>query len=282
MAGPRRTLVIGDVHGCLAELDALLRAADHAPRRDRLVFLGDLLDRGPDPVGVLRRARELRAECVLGNHEERHLRFAAHEARRRHDRAYRIPMRPFAGRRAAEHARLTHDDLLWLAALPRILTLGGGWVAVHAGLVPGRALQEQPPDWTMRLRYVDAKGNPVPRARGDAGEPGVRRWAEAWRGPESVVYGHFPQRLDEPKRDEPAPGVVCLGIDTGCVYGGRLTALVLPGAEIVQVPSTVHAPRTLEPEPEVDAAEGTEPSGAAPPRGSRSAARARGPRPSRT
>jgi bis(5'-nucleosyl)-tetraphosphatase (symmetrical) len=74
----------------------------------------------------------------------------------------------------------------------------------------------------------------------------VRRWAEAWTGPENVVYGHFPQRLDLPKRDEPAPRVVCLGIDTGCVYGGRLTALVLPTGEIVQVPSRLRPARALQ------------------------------------
>lgn len=147
-------------------------------------------------------------------------------------------MRPFDGRRAAEHARLGRDDLLWLAGLPRVIGLGYGWVAVHAGFVPRLPVHAQPSEWTIRLRYVDAAGNPVPRHRGDAREPGVRRWAEAWTGPESVVYGHFPQRLDLPKRDEPVPGVVCLGIDTGCVYGGRLTAFILPGEEIVQVPST--------------------------------------------
>jgi bis(5'-nucleosyl)-tetraphosphatase (symmetrical) len=237
MTGPRRTVVVGDVHGCLAELDELLAMAEIAQGRDRLVFLGDLLDRGPDPVGVLRRVRELGAECVLGNHEEKHLRYAAHEARRRTDPLYRNPMRRFDARRAAEHARLTHDDLLWLAGLPRFVTLDRRWVAVHAGFVPRVRVSAQPPDWTIRLRYVDASGAPVPRVRGDAGEPGVRRWPEAWTGPECVVYGHFPQRLDLPKRDEPAPGVVCLGIDTGCVYGGRLSALVLPSEEIVQVPS---------------------------------------------
>lgn len=237
MVEPRRTLVVGDVHGCLVEMEELLARASYAPGEDRLVFLGDLLDRGPDPVGVLRRVRQLGAECVLGNHEEKHLRYAAHEARRRDDPGYRNPMRRFDPRRAAEHARLARDDLLWLAGLPRVIPLGGGWVAVHAGFLPGVRLAAQPPDWAIRLRYVDAAGGPVPRTRGDAGEPGVRRWAEAWTGPESVVYGHFPQRLDSPKRDEPAAGVVCLGIDTGCVYGGRLTALVLPGEEVVQVPS---------------------------------------------
>jgi hypothetical protein len=185
--------------------------------------------------------RELGAECVLGNHEEKHVRYAAHEARHRDDPGYRIPMRRFDPRRASEHARLTHDDLIWLSRLPRVLALGGGWVAVHAGFVPGVPIAAQPPDWTIRLRYVGPDGAPVPRARGDAREPGVRPWAAAWTGPESVVYGHFPQRLDVPKRDEPAAGVVCLGIDTGCVYGGRLTALALPGLEIVQVASRMRA-----------------------------------------
>jgi bis(5'-nucleosyl)-tetraphosphatase (symmetrical) len=250
MGTPRRTLVVGDVHGCLAELDELIAAARWAPGRDRLVFLGDLLDRGPDPVGVLRRVRELGAECVLGNHEEKHLRYAAHEARRRDDKGYRNPMRRFDPRRAAEHARLSRDDLLWLAGLPRTIALGDRWVAVHGGFLPGVRVAAQPPDWTLRLRYVDAAGAPVARSRGDAGEPGVRRWAEVWTGPESVVYGHFPLRLDLPKRDEPAPGVACLGIDTGCVYGGRLTALVLPGEEIVQVPSRVHRTKPEEAEDE--------------------------------
>lgn len=247
MPSPRRTLVVGDVHGCLAELEALLGEAAYAPAHDRLVFLGDLLDRGPDPVGVLRLVRELGATCVMGNHEEKHLRYAAHEARRREDPTYRNPMRLDA-RQAGEHARLTREELLWLAGLPRWVSLGGGWVAVHAGFVPRVRLTEQPPDWAIRLRYVDAAGSPVSRARGDAGEPGVRSWAAAWTGPESVVYGHFPQQLDLPKRDEPSPGVVCLGIDTGCVYGGRLTALVLPGAEIVQVPSRSRPARVAEAE----------------------------------
>src|SRR5512138_2797540 len=123
MVVPRRTIVVGDVHGCLEELDDLLVTAGYTPGKDRLVFLGDLLDRGPDPVGVVRRVRELGAECVLGNHEEKHLRYAAHEARRRDDPGYRNPMRRFDARRAGEHARLTRDDLLWLAGLPRVIAL---------------------------------------------------------------------------------------------------------------------------------------------------------------
>ncbi|HEX8909086.1 MAG TPA: metallophosphoesterase, partial [Anaeromyxobacteraceae bacterium] len=60
-----RTIVVGDVHGCLEELDELLRLVELRPGFDRLVFVGDLLDRGPDSLGVVRRARELRARSVL-------------------------------------------------------------------------------------------------------------------------------------------------------------------------------------------------------------------------
>src|ERR687887_2918325 len=119
-----RTVVIGDVHGCIEELDALLRLVDYAPGKDRLVLLGDLLDRGPDGVAVVRRARELAAEAVRGNHEEKHLRWAAHRARQREDQRYRIPMR-LGARREAEHARLRDDDLVWLAQLPTWLPLEG-------------------------------------------------------------------------------------------------------------------------------------------------------------
>jgi hypothetical protein len=242
MAPPRRTVVIGDVHGCLEELDELLRTVGHAPGRDRLVFLGDLLDRGPDPAGVVRRVRELGAECVLGNHEEKHLRWAAHEARRRAEPGYRNPMRAFDAKRLSEHERLGDDALAWMARLPRALSLDGGWTAVHAGFVPGVAIALQPPDWVIKLRYVDAEGRPVARERGDAGEPGVRRWPLAWRGPRRVVYGHHPQSLTTPTRDAPAaaPDARCVGIDTGCVYGGRLTAFLLPDEAIVQVPSRQH------------------------------------------
>ncbi|ACG74025.1 metallophosphoesterase [Anaeromyxobacter sp. K] len=229
---PSRTLVVGDVHGCLGELEDLLAAARYEPMRDRLVFLGDLVDRGPDPVGVVRRVRALGADCLLGNHEEKHLRYAAHEARRREDPRHRNPVR-LDPRRTEEHLRLSPDDLAWMAALPRALRLDGGWLAVHGGLLPGRPLSRQPPDWLIRLRFLDASGKPVSREHG--GEPGVVRWAERWTGPSSVVYGHHAR--DEVVVDEPAPGVRCVGIDTGCVYGGKLTALALPSGERVQVPS---------------------------------------------
>ncbi len=231
-----RTIVIGDVHGCLEELDELLRLVELRAGFDRLVFVGDLLDRGPDPIGVVRRARELGAASVLGNHEDKHLRWARHEAWSRHDPAHHNPVRPFSAERLAEHRRLSRNDLAWIAALPTVLRLDGGWAVVHGGLSPRRKLDAQVHDEVIRLRIVDEAGHVAGRARGELTR-GLAHWATRWPGPESVVYGHHVHGLAVPRVDEPAPGVRCVGLDTGCCYGGRLSALLLPAEEIVSVPA---------------------------------------------
>lgn len=229
-----RTVVIGDVHGCLAELDELLARLELRPS-DRLVFLGDLVDRGPDPVGVVRRVRALGAECVYGNHEDKHVRWAAHEARRRAKPDYRNPMSPMQPADAAANAALTQEELAWLSALPTWLDLGDGWLAVHAGLEPARALDEQRRSCVARVRWVDARGRMKGGDDPSVPPPGTQLWSEVWKGPQSVVYGHHVLGLEAPRVDRPAAGIECWGIDTGCCFGGRLTALVLPERRVVQV-----------------------------------------------
>ena len=237
-----RTIVVGDVHGCLEELDELLSRLEVRPS-ERLVLAGDLMDRGPDPVGVVRRARERGALAVLGNHDEKHLRFARHEAKRRADPRAKNPMKSFTDEQRAQNAALSREDLAWLGALPLFLRLEPGLVVVHAGLLPGRAAEGQPTNVYLRLRHVNTRGDFVELGReGTDTAP----WATRWTGPESVIYGHDVHGLETHRRDEPLPGVVCLGIDTGCCFGGRLTAVVLPGFEIVQVPARkAYARRTL-------------------------------------
>ena len=229
-----RTIVVGDVHGCLEELDDLLRLVELRAGFDRLVFVGDLLDRGPDPVGVLRRVRELGGASVLGNHEARHLRWARHEAMRRRDPGHRNPLRPFSPERMAEHRRLSDADFAWLANLPTVLRLDRSWAVIHGGLSPRRRLDGQLPDEVIRLRLVDGEGHMVAQPRGEI-PAHLAQWATRWPGPESIIYGHHVHGLDEPRVDEPTPGVRCVGLDTGCCYGGRLSALLLPAEEIVSV-----------------------------------------------
>lgn len=232
----QRTIVVGDVHGCLTEFDELLAIVAFRPGRDRLVLVGDLMDRGPDPVGVVRRARELRVEGVLGNHDEKHLRWRAHEERRRVDPRYKNPMRPLSEAARTANEALDAEDLAYLAALPAYLRLDGQWLVVHAGFASDRPIEQQNKNVLLRIRYVDAAGRFASLSSSLEAPDGAVPWPVQWRGPESVIYGHAPQLPSAvPRIDRPLPGVCCYGIDTGCCFGGRLTALILPTCDILQV-----------------------------------------------
>ena len=116
---------------------------------------------------------------------------------------------------------LTDDDWAYLDALPlhrRFPGLAGDQdvLVVHAGLVPGVPLAEQRPKWEMNLRSIDRRGEPSKRI--EDGAP----WAAFWRGPELVVFGH-----DAVRGLQQHP--YAIGLDTGCCYGGALTALIFEG-----------------------------------------------------
>jgi hypothetical protein len=95
-------------------------------------------------------------------------------------------------------------------------------VAVHGGLVPGVALEHQKEDELLNLRSIAADGTPSKRV--DGGEP----WGSCWKGPELVIFGH-----DAMRGIQRHP--YALGLDSGCVYGGRLSAYVLPEGRLVSV-----------------------------------------------
>jgi len=228
-----RTIVIGDVHGCLAELDELLRKVERRGT-DRLIFAGDLLDRGPDPVGVVRRARELGAESVMGNHEEKHLRYRNHEMLAAggggKPTGYKNPMRPYHGDRLAQHRALREEDWSYIQAMPLLIRVSPKWVVVHAGLQPSVALAEQSANVLLRMRYlVTATGKMLKLGEEEARPGEAAFWSTVWTGPESVVYGHHVQRVAV---DEPASGVRCVGIDTGCCFGRALTAAIFIDGEL--------------------------------------------------
>jgi bis(5'-nucleosyl)-tetraphosphatase (symmetrical) len=231
----RRQIIVGDIHGCLDEFDELLKLLGYGIN-DNLILVGDLIDRGPDPVGVIRRAREIGAKSVVGNHENRAMLWLKNESLRR-DAGRPNNMRPPYDDRRREWEKLSGDDLAWLWRLPHMIRIPG-WLISHAGFEPCSPVDDQDMGQLMHIRWVDEGGrhlNSDP-TKPDRRPDNSRFWAEAWTGPESIVYGH--SVWDEVRRDEPVPGVVCLGIDTGCVYGGKLTAAVLgegPEPEIVQV-----------------------------------------------
>lgn len=239
-----RNIFIGDVHGCLDEFEELIRRVDPG-REDRVLCVGDFMDRGPKPAECVRFAREHGFLAVLGNHDEAHLRWRRHEDRRARDPKYVNPMQPLPPQRQAENAALTAEDVAWLDGLPLILEPLPGWILVHGGLFPGKSLEAHRKsrdlrDKVIRLRWVDAAGEFV-RLEDDTaadGPPGSRPWMDVYDGRANVVYGHAVHSLSKPRVDvqrHPTHETKTFGIDTGCVFGGALTALIVAEKRCIEV-----------------------------------------------
>lgn len=203
-----RTIIVGDLHGCATELEDLLDYVGFG-RADRLVSVGDLVVRGPRPRAVLRKMRKLGGLAVRGNHEDRLLRW-------KQSRGTRNELVVGALTRKTAEA-LRPRDWRYLASLPLYIDLPEHGVRViHAGLVPGVPIEEQNPRTLLYVRTLGPRFEPV-ESRG-------KSWAHWYGGPEHVVFGHNAQ-------PNPEVAVHATGIDTGVVYGGRLTAMVLRDGE---------------------------------------------------
>lgn len=229
--------LIGDVHGCASELHTLLAQlgwelvtvdgqvsdARH-PAGRTAVFVGDLVDRGPDTPGVLRLVMAMvesgRAYCVSGNHEAKLVR-ALRGAAVMLAHGLDLSMQQLASQSAEFRSRAMD----FMVSLPDHLVLDGGRLVVaHAGL------------------REDYHGLDAPRARAFAlygattgawdadGLPVRLPWALDYRGAARVVYGHTP--VTEAVW---VNNTICL--DTGVVFGGALTALRYPELELVSVPA---------------------------------------------
>ena len=239
---PRYDLV-GDVHGCASELGTLLDqlgwdGVTHPDDRTA-VFVGDLVDRGPDTPGVLRRVMEMAeagtALCVAGNHEAKLV------------RALRgAPVRTSHGLQESldqlerEEASFRERVVDFLTALPHQLVLDEGRLVVaHAGLREDLHGQDSPRSRSFAL-YGDTTGQ-----RDEHGLPVRLPWQRSYRGAAAVVYGHTPVR-----EAVWVNNTLCL--DTGVVFGGRLTALRYPEREIIDVPAERVWCEPVRPLPPVD------------------------------
>ena len=127
-----RTIVVGDVHGCLQELEDLVRLLEYHPGKDRLVLMGDLVDRGPAPVECVRWAMKNKITSVRGNHEAKLVDFRRKEAIAAAGGPANSMQRPFPDR-LAEWMAFSEAELVWMENMPLWVDLGGGWTAVHAG-----------------------------------------------------------------------------------------------------------------------------------------------------
>ncbi|MEU2554124.1 polynucleotide kinase-phosphatase [Streptomyces sp. NPDC013313] len=220
--------IIGDVHGCSAELEALLEKLGYAdgahPEGRTAVFVGDLVDRGPDTPGVLRRVMSMTASgdalCVPGNHENkygRHLK--GRKVQHTHGLAETVEQM------AGESEEFRAEVRRFLDGLVSHYVLDGGRLVVcHAGL-PEKYHGRTSGRVRSHALYGETTGE-----TDEFGLPVRYPWAEDYRGRAAVVYGHTPV----PEATW-LNNTICL--DTGAVFGGKLTALRWPERELVDVPA---------------------------------------------
>ncbi|KIX09259.1 uncharacterized protein Z518_00338 [Rhinocladiella mackenziei CBS 650.93] len=271
----KRLIFIGDIHGCREELESLLKKVQFDPRTDHLIAVGDVVSKGPDSLGVIDLLRGHQASCVRGNHEDRLLLIAEDLQSTSLRSNKNSKLGAATGKQAIPHnddserdlaMSLNTDQLAYLKSCPVILRVGelkgfhGEVVVAHAGLVPGLALENQDPSSVMNMRIIDL-GTHVPSKKHE--RKGSVPWYKLWNrqqplipahqslarlrkgekkfpdGQRTVIYGHDSKKgLQIQKYTK--------GLDTGCVKGGKLTALVADYGgkqEIVQVQCRDHRPR---------------------------------------
>ena len=223
--------IVGDVHGCLGELTRLLTKLGYdaangfrPPAGRRLVFLGDLVDRGPSSVGCLRLAMAMvergDAICLPGNHDVKLARWL---------RGENVRIGHGLERTIAEMQSVDASERLRFATfidglVPHVVLDEGRLVVAHAGLK-----QEMQLRITGAVRAFALYGDTTGEVD-ELGLPVRRDWAADYHGAAAVVYGHTPTHealwVNE---------TIC--IDTGCVFGGALTALRWPERELVREPA---------------------------------------------
>ncbi|MYF93537.1 MAG: polynucleotide kinase-phosphatase [Gemmatimonadetes bacterium] len=224
--------IIGDVHGCCAELEALLDQLGYRiagekvepPPGRKAVFVGDLVDRGPNAPGVLalvmRMVESGSALCVPGNHDARLVR--ALQGRK----VQRTPgLAETLTQLDDETAEFKKKIETFLGGLVSHYVLdGGALVVAHAGMKEEMAGRASGAVRAFAL-YGDVTGE-----EDEFGLPVRRDWAAEYRGRARVVYGHTPVAQPEWVNN-------AINIDTGCVFGGALTALRYPELELVSIPA---------------------------------------------
>lgn len=205
-----RTIVVGDIHGCYDELIKLLEKVE-LTSADRVVSVGDLIAKGPKSKEVLDLfSNDSRFSSVIGNHDLKVLSFWKGD-----DVFLKDSQKHVCLELASEKERYA----TYLDSLPFLLNLNSHAV-VHAGVRPGIPLADQSPEDLVELRTLGEERT---------SREGIPWYEEYDEGP-IILFGHWPSPT--PRKSKNA-----IGLDTGCVYGHVLTALVLENNEFIQVPA---------------------------------------------
>ena len=212
-----KIFVIGDIHGCISYLEDLMAMIEVDPGQDEIVFIGDYIDRGPDIKGVVEFILELKNKfkiiCLIGNHERMFLDYYeyGHNAELWFANGGTSTVNSYGIIKTPEGKKLDIPPehlRFFRSLLPYYET--ENYIFVHAGLKPDVPLSEQKMIDLVWIRedFIYSQHN----------------------FGKLVIFGHTPQPT------EPYIDPYKIGIDTGAVYGGKLTCLELPAVKFYQVP----------------------------------------------
>jgi len=208
----KRTIVYGDIHGCLSSFQAL-RKKINVSSHDYEISVGDFITRGPKSIETLRYLKDNGISSVKGNHEDKIARYIEHSSKN-----YPNPIILNEDEKNIVDS-MTLEDIDFLMSLPSFKKLNKVTV-LHAGLMNKINLDNLSKDEVkkiMRFRYLSPEGKFIPY--GEENENSIF-WADIYDGNQGfVVYGHH--NFDDVRVNENS-----LGIDTGCIYGNKLTAAI--------------------------------------------------------
>ena len=208
----RKTFVFGDVHGCFKEFLALLKKAGYTAKTHRLISVGDIINRGPHSLEMLEWIKKEGMEMVRGNHEQVFIDGVK-------GNGYLSPLL----QTLKKNMKKDLDKWIkWLSALPFYIE-EEDFLVVHGGLVPGEHPKYSDPFLLMNIRTWDGKGKDIKSEFNPT-------WYSFYKNSKTVIYGHWANQGLNVRKNT-------IGLDTGCVYGHKLSGVLLPEKKILQVPS---------------------------------------------
>lgn len=201
----KRTIIFGDIHGCYDEWQRLLDKVK-ASASDRLITVGDLVCKGPSTKKTLELAMSLpNLQCLMGNHD-------FYLLTRWQNKDLKNCIRDYQHAAVRQLGKHIDRYMRFIQSWPFYLNFRK-FAVVHAGIIPNVPLSKQKHNDLIHLRTLGSKQTP---------------WYLSYKGKKLIVHGHWARQGLVVRRN-------VIGLDTGCVYGGKLTALVLPERTIVSV-----------------------------------------------
>ena len=215
MENTDHTFVVGDVHGCFDEFILLLEKIRFNKQKHRLIFVGDLINKGPHSLKMLKWAFENKTEQVLGNHEMKFIQLVENGQ----------PLPPVLQKLKEEMGEQVDHWVQFIKSWP-VYIEEKDFIVIHAGIVPHLHPKNSSINDVINIRYWDDQT----KTRSSSEQSSSKPWHDFYTEKKLVIYGHWARQGLHKKSNS-------IGLDSGCVYGQKLSGVCLPSRKIIQVDS---------------------------------------------